>query len=108
MSVVVGYRNDHFGEAALEHGVARAVANELPLIVVNVAKDDALDAPGFVRGHELETLRHRVTELVGAKVTILQPVGPDTAAQILRIADETVSRACWSSGCDPVRRSASS
>lgn len=88
MSVVVGYRNDPFGEAALEHGVARAVASKLPLIVVNVAKDDALDAPGFVRGHELETLRLRVTEQVGAKVTILQPVGPDTAAQILRVADE--------------------
>ncbi len=88
MSVVVGYRSDEFGEAALEHGVTRAVATDDTLIVVNVARDDALDAPGFVRGHELEALRLRLHELVGSKVTIHQPVGADTAAQILGVAEQ--------------------
>lgn len=91
MSVVVGYRSNEYGEAALEHGVARANATDDTLIVVNVTKDDGLDAPGFVRGHELETLRQRLHELVGAKVTIQQPVGADTAAQILRVAEESAA-----------------
>lgn len=87
MSVVVGYRSDEYGEAALAHGVARANATDDALIVVNVTRDESLDAPGFVRGHDLETLRHSLRELVGSKVSILQPVGGDTAAQILTIAD---------------------
>ena len=87
MSVVVGFRNDTFGEVALEHGIARANATDDSLIVVNVTRDADLDAPGFLRGHDLETLRHKLRELVGSKVKILQPVGADTAAQILAIAE---------------------
>ncbi len=89
MSVVVGYRRNEYGEAALEHGVARAIATDDTLIVVNVARDDALDGPDFVRGHELEQLRQKLHALVGSKVTIQQPVGPDTATQILKVAEDT-------------------
>ena len=91
MSVVVGYRSNEYGDAALEHGIARAVATDDTLIVVNVTRDEALDAPGFVRGHELETLRQKLHELVGSKVTIHQPVGPDTAAQLLKIVEESAA-----------------
>ncbi len=89
MSVVVGYRSDEYGEAALEHGVARANATDDTLTVVNVTRDADLDAPGFLRGFELEQLRQRLRELVGSKVSILQPVGADTAAQILKVVEET-------------------
>lgn len=91
MSVVVGYRSNEYGEAALEHGIARAVATDDTLIVVNVTRDEAFDAAGFVRGHELETLRQRLHELVGSKVTIHQPVGPDTAAQLLKIVEDSAA-----------------
>lgn len=89
MSVVVGYRSDEYGEAALEHGVARANATDDTLTVVNVTRDADLDAPGFLRGFELEQLRQRLHELVGSKVSIQQPVGADTAAQILKVVEDT-------------------
>jgi len=94
MSIVIGYRPDDFGELALEHGVARAQATSSPLVIVNLAKrgvdSTELEASkGFVRGHELEQLRFRLVEAVGAKrMAIRQPVGSDTAAEILAVASD--------------------
>jgi nucleotide-binding universal stress UspA family protein len=91
MTVVVGYRPDEFGEVALEHAIARARAARTSLVVVNVAKrgvdSQELDASkGFVRGHELEQLRYRLVEaLGGTNMEIRQPVGTDTADEILGV-----------------------
>jgi nucleotide-binding universal stress UspA family protein len=91
MTIVVGYRTDEFGEVALEHAIARARAASTSLMVVNVAKrgvdSQELDtSKGFVRGHELEQLRFRLVEaLGGANMEIRQPVGPDTAEEILGV-----------------------
>ena len=93
MTVVVGYRTDEFGEVALEHAIARAKASGSSLVVVNVAKR-GVDSPeleiqkGFIRGHDLEQLRYRlVEELGGANMSIRQPVGTDTAAEILSVVE---------------------
>jgi nucleotide-binding universal stress UspA family protein len=94
MTIVVGYRPDEFGEVALEHAIARARATSNSLVVVNVAKrgvdSQELDlSKGFVRGHELEQLRFRLVEALGAKnIDIRQPVGPHTAEEILGLVDE--------------------
>lgn len=93
MTIVVGYRTDEFGAVALEHAIARAKASGSSLVVVNVAKrgvdsQELEIQKGFIRGHDLEQLRYRlVEELGGANMAIRQPVGTDTAAEILSVVE---------------------
>lgn len=87
-TILVGYRDDEYGHAALEHAVSLVRSSGATLAVVNVTRNEDLHSPGFVRGHELEELRRGLIERIGAKVLIRQPVGPDTAGEILTVAEE--------------------
>ncbi len=89
MTIVVGYRPNEFGEAALDHGIARAKASESRLVVVNVSRDQEMEDPDFVRGYEFGELRMKLGNARLAGYDIVQPLGVDTAGLILKVvADE--------------------
>lgn len=89
MTIVVGYRPNEFGDAALDHAIARAQASNSRLVVVNVSRDQAMEDPDFVRGFELGELRLKLGNARLAGYDITQPLGVDTAGLILKVvADE--------------------
>lgn len=87
-TILVGYRDDEYGHAALDQGVTLAESSGATLALVNVTRNEELDSPGFVRGHELEELRLRLVERLMRQVIVRQPVGTDTPGEILRVAAE--------------------
>lgn len=88
MTIVVGYRPNEFGEAALDHAIARAKASELRLVVVNVSRDQEMEDPDFVRGYEFGELRMKLGNSRLAGYDIVQPLGVDTAGLILKVVQD--------------------
>ncbi|MEO6472911.1 MAG: universal stress protein [Aeromicrobium sp.] len=92
MTIVVGYRPNEFGEAALDHAIARAKGSESRLVVVNVSTDQQMEDPDFVRGYEFGELRMKLGNSRLAGYDIVQPMGVDTAGLILKVVqDESAS-----------------
>ncbi len=88
MSIVVGYRPNEFGEIALDHGIARAKASGLRLVLVNVSKDQEMTDPDFVRGYDLGELRMKLGNAGLPGYEFRQPLGVDSAQLILDVAAE--------------------
>ncbi len=88
MTVVVGYIPDQYGEAALTAGIEEAQRRDTGLVVVNATKGDALVDRRFVGEAGLAGLEERLAAL-GVAHEVRQGIGPDVAAEILRVASET-------------------
>lgn len=90
MTIVVGYRADRFGEAALHAGIVRAQRSGEPLCVVNVSSGpESTDSLSDSDVHDLE---RRLADS-GAEASVIRLAGPDVAGELLALvaAGETSS-----------------
>jgi nucleotide-binding universal stress UspA family protein len=88
MTVVVGYIPDQYGEAALAAGLEEAARRGTDLVVVNTTKGDALVDRRYLGSGDLESLTSRLAS-ADVPVDVRQSIGPDVAAELVRVAHET-------------------
>lgn len=88
MTVVVGYIPNQYGEAALSAGLAEARHRGTDLVVVNSTKGDALVDTKYLGETALDELTNRLDAESDVVSTVRQSLGPDVAAEIIRIAGE--------------------
>ena len=88
MTVVVGYIPNQHGEAALSAGIVEARTRGSDLVVVNSSKGDALVDPKYLGEAALNELTERLSAERDVSSTVRQGLGPDVAAEIIRVADE--------------------
>ena len=84
--IVIGYSADRFGRAALEHGIAEAKLRNTSLLVINSTSGESYVDPGFARGDEVHDVERHLQEC-GVEFELVQPVGVDTATQLLTAMD---------------------
>ncbi len=84
--IVIGYSADPFGRAALEHGIAEAKLRATTLRVVNSTPGDAYVDAGFAQAGEVRSVEEHLADC-GVKYELSQPVGVDTAAELLKAMD---------------------
>jgi nucleotide-binding universal stress UspA family protein len=85
--IIVGYSADPFGRAALEHGIAEAKLRDTTLRVINSTPGDSYVDAGFARTGEVHDIEERLTTC-GVKFELSQPVGVDTATELLKAMDD--------------------
>jgi nucleotide-binding universal stress UspA family protein len=88
MTIVVGYSADPYGRAALEHGIAEAKLRGTTLRVINSTTGEAYVDSHFAQSGEV----HSIEELLancGVDFELTQPVGVDTAEELLKAMDHT-------------------
>ena len=88
MTVVVGYIPNKYGEAALVEGIEEARRRRTGLVVVNATRGDALVDRRYVGAEALAALQQRLEGLDLAH-EVRQAMGPDVAAELIRVATET-------------------
>jgi len=81
--IVVGYSADSFGRAALEHGIAEAKLRGTTLVVINSTSGEAYVDPRFAQSGEVHDVERHLAEC-GVEFELTQPVGVDTATELLR------------------------
>ena len=86
--IVVGYSADQFGQSALEHGIAEAKLRETNLVVINATSGEALADPRFAQSGEIHDVEERLNSC-GVEFELTQPVGVDTADELLKAMDRT-------------------
>ena len=86
--IVVGYSADPFGRAALEHGITEAKLRQTTLLVINATTGDAYADPRFAREGEVHDVEDRLNNC-GVEFELTQPVGVDTADELLKAMDRT-------------------
>jgi nucleotide-binding universal stress UspA family protein len=84
--IVVGYSADPFGRAALEHGIAEAKLRGTTLLVVNSTSGEAYSDPRFAQSGEVHDVERHLNEC-GVEFELIQPVGVDTAIELLKAMD---------------------
>jgi nucleotide-binding universal stress UspA family protein len=84
--IVVGYSADAFGRAALEHGIAEAKLRNTTLWVINSTSGEAYSDPRFAQSGEVHDVERRLAEC-GVEFELTQPVGVDTAEELLKAMD---------------------
>lgn len=87
-AVVVGYVPGPLGEAALQQGIAEARLRELPLVVVNTTRGDALVDAHYLPAPDAEVLRARLGALDLTAELRQVSAGRDVAEDLDLIADE--------------------
>lgn len=92
MTVLVAYSADEFGRAALDHGIAEAVAASERLVVVNVTRGDAAVDARYAGSAEATALSDRLGAL-SVDAELRQVLDPDVAGEILDVANEVSARA---------------
>lgn len=80
--IVIGYTADPYGRAALEHGIAEAKIRATSLLVINSTSGEAYVDPAFAREDEVHDVQRHLEEC-GVAFELVQPVGVDTAAELL-------------------------
>jgi nucleotide-binding universal stress UspA family protein len=80
--IVVGYTEDRFGRAALDHGIAEATLRETDLLVINSTSGDSYADPAFAQPAQAREVQARLTTS-GVAFELSQPVGVDAAAELL-------------------------
>lgn len=80
--IVIGYTADRYGRAALEHGIAEARIRATSLLVINSTSGEAYVDPAFAREDEVHDVQRHLEEC-GVAFELVQPVGVDTAAELL-------------------------
>ena len=86
--IVVGYSADPFGRAALEQGITEAKLRQTTLLVINATTGDAYADPRFAREGEVHDVEDRLNNC-GVEFELTQPVGVDTADELLKAMDRT-------------------
>lgn len=81
--IVIGYSADAFGRAALEHGIAEAKLRGSTLLVINSTSGEAYSDPRFAQSGEVHDVERHLNEC-GVEFELTQPVGVDTAAELLK------------------------
>jgi nucleotide-binding universal stress UspA family protein len=84
--IVVGYSADAFGRAALEHGIAEAKRRNTTLMVINSTSGEAYSDPRFAQSGEVHDVERHLAEC-GVEFELTQPVGVDTAEELLKAMD---------------------
>jgi len=84
--IVVGYSADPFGRAALEHGIAEAKLRGTTLWVINSTSGEAYVDAAFAQRSEIHDVEKHLNEC-GVAFELTQPVGVDTAAELLKAMD---------------------
>lgn len=84
--IVVGYSADPFGRVAVEHGIAEAKRRGTSLLVVNATAGDAYVDARFARTGEVHDVEEHL-QSSGVPFEIRQPVGVDTAEELLTAMD---------------------
>jgi len=84
--IVVGYSADPFGRAALEHSIAEAKLRGTTLLVINSTSGEAYVDPRFAQSGEVHDVEQHLAEC-GVEFELTQPVGVDTATELLRAMD---------------------
>jgi nucleotide-binding universal stress UspA family protein len=94
MTVVVGFTPTAAGRAALLTAAEEARHRQMPVVVVNSSRGDALSDPGFAQPAELDWARSRLTD-AGVSFTIRQEVrGREASDEVLDVLDEVNARLC--------------
>ncbi len=88
MTVVVGYIPNQHGEAALKAGLAEARLRGSDLLVVNATRGDSLIDRKYLGESGLADLESRLSAEAGVSAAVRQAMGPDVAAEIIRVAGE--------------------
>ena len=88
MTVVVGYIPNQHGEAALAAGLVEARDRGTDLVVVNATKGDALVDPKYLGEEAIAELTQRLDAEPDVSTSVRQNLGPDVAAEIVRVAEE--------------------
>jgi nucleotide-binding universal stress UspA family protein len=86
--IVVGYSADPYGRAALEHGIEEAKLRGTTLKVINSTTGEAYADPRFARSGEVHDVEKRLADC-GVEFELTQPVGVDTAEELLKAMDGT-------------------
>ncbi|TYL50184.1 universal stress protein [Nocardioides sp. BGMRC 2183] len=84
--MVVAYAPDKFGRAALDHGVALARRDGVPLIIVNDTRGDAYVDKRFAGDEELATLERELSA-DGLTVSVRHDLVQDVAEAVVAVAD---------------------
>ena len=84
--IVIGYSADRFGRAALEHGIAEAKLRDTSLRVINSTSGEAYVDPAFAQRDEVHDVKRHLEEC-GVAYELTQPVGVDTATELLASMD---------------------
>lgn len=84
--IVVGYSADRFGRAALEHGIEEAKRRATSLLVINSTSGDAYADPHFAAPQEVHDVERHLQDC-GVAFELRQPVGVDTADELLEAMD---------------------
>lgn len=89
MTIVVGYRPDEYGDAALQHAIVRSRASMSNLVIVNIARSDG---KALVPADEFEVIRAEAQDKTGHEVYVRQSGGTDVAATIVDVVNEFSAR----------------
>jgi nucleotide-binding universal stress UspA family protein len=84
--IVVGYSADRFGRAALEHGIEEARRRGTTLVVINSTSGESYVDRHFADRNEVHDVEQHLREC-GVEFELTQPVGVDTADELLRAMD---------------------
>ena len=84
--IVIGYSADPFGRAALETGIAEAKLRGTTLLVVNSTSGESYVDPRFAQSGEVHDVERQLAEC-GVEFELVQPVGVDTATELLKAMD---------------------
>ncbi|MCK0174417.1 universal stress protein [Mycolicibacterium sp. F2034L] len=84
--IVVGYSADRFGRAALEHGIEEARRRGTTLVVINSTSGESYVDRHFADSNEVHDVEQHLREC-GVEFELTQPVGVDTADELLRAMD---------------------
>ena len=93
--IVIGYSDDIYGAAALEHGLAEAKLRDTKVLVINSSKGDAWVDASFADAQKVATIgaalttsrvEHEIRQCVGQQVTdVLLEAMRDDDAELLVI-----------------------
>jgi nucleotide-binding universal stress UspA family protein len=86
-AIVVAYRPDEYGSAALDHGARLAREDGRPLVVVNVTRGDAFVDRRYASDADIAQLERRLRD-EGIDVTVRHETVPDVAEAVLDAARE--------------------
>ena len=93
MTVVVGFTPTAAGRAALLAAAEEAAHRQMPVVVVNSSRGDALSDPGFAQPADLDWVRSTLTD-AGVSFTVRQEVRGRTSEEVLDVLNELNARLC--------------
>lgn len=86
--IVVGFKPDAFGHAALDYAIEEASLRGAGLLVINATDGESYVDPAFARKAEVEGVEERLTRC-GLAFELRQPVGVDPVSELLSAMDRS-------------------